>query len=500
MPEPLHDLDSHAHDIVATIEASGVITHVAPSIQPTLGLAPAEVIGNVLWELVHPADVADVHAAIADVFAAGSACAIEFQILGVAGRWHRLDAAIQLVQGESRLEAVLTASDVTERRRVEAALRERDEQLRQARKMEVVGRLAGGITHDFGNLLTVIIGASGQVLDGLPPTSPLRPPAESIRTTAERAASMVRQLMSFSRQREDVVDVVDLNDVVGDAEELLDRLLGGHIQFNTVRAPGLWPVKADRTQIEQVLLNLAVNARDAMPGGGTLTFETRNLPGELNTHPGWHGVASAIVVVSDTGIGMDAETQARAFEPFFTTKAIGEGTGLGLATVQQIVQGSGGWVQLTSEPGKGTSVAFGFPKAAESVTPAPIREAPAAGGHETILLVEDEHGVRELVRDMLAMAGYNVLEAATPVDAERMSREATCAIDLLLTDVVMPEMTGLELSNRLRQHRPGLRVMYMSGFPELSFGGGQTQAPGSHFINKPFNRQELLRAARRALD
>jgi signal transduction histidine kinase/ActR/RegA family two-component response regulator len=449
---------------------------------------------------VHPRDVVGVHATLKETFDRGGRRALEFKMLDVSGHWHQLEASLQLLDAETPPVVALTASDVTELRQLTAALRERDDQLRQARKMEVVGRLATGVAHDFGNLLTIIIGASGQLADGLAGDSPLRTHAQSIQLSAERAASLVRQLLGFGRQRAEEPTVLEVNDVVAEAEQLLVRLLGEHIALKTSHAADLWRVKADRTQLEQVLLNLAANARDAMPNGGTLTIETRNAVADdaINASVGASG-PFVVISVTDTGVGMDAATQAQAFEPFFTTKSFGKGTGLGLATVQQVVKEAGGWTRLTSAPGKGTTVAIGLPRETEPVSPAPAVAA-AAGGGETLLLVEDEEGVRELVRDILSMAGYAVLEAAMPSEAERISREHTQPIQLLLTDVVMPEMSGLELSMRLRASRPGLQVMYMSGFPEPLVGDGVTEAPGAHFISKPFNRQSLLERVRRALD
>lgn len=496
MADRFGDLVASARDILATLDQSGVFTYVSPAIQASLGLIPTEIVGSVIWELVHPHDVVGVHAALKDVFEEGAHRRLEFKMLDVTGRWHQLDATLQLLDGEAPAVTALTATDVTEIRQMARTLQERDEQLRQACKMEVVGRLATGIAHDFGNLLTIVIGASGHMLDDLPADSPLRSHAQSIQLSAERAASMVRQLLAFGRQRIETPTVVDLNEVVAEAEQLLTRLLGEHIALRTSPVPDLWPVKVDRVQIEQVLLNLAVNARDAMPSGGTLTIETRNAPGGCPESP----APCVVIGVTDTGIGMDAATQAQAFEPFFTTKALGKGTGLGLATVRQIVQDAGGWTHLSSSPGRGTTVTCGLPRANDPVGPVAAPPAAMAGGDETLLLVEDEDGVRELVRDILTLAGYTVLEAAVPSEAERLSAEHDRPIHLLLTDVVMPEMSGLELSMRLRDRRPGLQVMYMSGFPEPMMGDSTGEAPGAHFISKPFNRQSLLERVRRALD
>jgi two-component system, cell cycle sensor histidine kinase and response regulator CckA len=497
MSDRFGDLIASARDILATLDRSGSFTFVSPAIQSTLGLIPTEIVGSVLWELVHPRDVVGVHSTLREVFDAGGRRSLDFQMVDVTGRWHELRATFQLLDGESPPLAALVASDVTEVRRLTAALQEREEQLKQARKMEVVGRLATGISHDFGNLLTIIIGATARMLEQLPDDSPLGADTRSIQLSAERAASMVRQILGFGRQRADAATVLDLNDVVRETEQLLTRLLGEHIQLQTICGAGLWTVRADRTQIEQILLNLGVNARDAMPSGGLLTIETRNLAADDPASKG--GTPSVLVSVTDTGIGMDAATQAHAFDPFFTTKPMGQGTGVGLATVQQIVREGGGWTALSSAVGKGTTVSFALPREDASATAATTAVA-APGGSETLLLVEDEEGVRELVRDMLMGAGYTVLEAAVPSDAERLCQSADASIDLLVTDVVMPEMSGLELATRLRGYLPDLQVMFMSGFPEPMVGDSSVEVPGAHFISKPFNRPALLQCVRRALD
>jgi PAS domain S-box-containing protein len=493
-------LIDRARDIIATVDEAGTITYVSPAIERTLGVGPPGFAGKVIWELVHPADVAALYGMLAALFADGQARSIEFQMRHVAGAWRRLSVSAQLLDDDPWPQAVLNAADVTEVRRLEATLGDRDEQLSQARKMEVIGRLAGGIAHDFANLLTIIAGATAKVLDGLPEQSPLREHAGSIRSSAERASAMTRQLLGFTRQQPSVPILIDLNALLRETEQLLRRLLGEHIELHIIRAADLGAVMADRTQIEQVLLNLAVNARDAMPAGGRLTIETKNLGAEeMGLYGGVQATAAVAVSVTDTGVGMDAVTRARAFEPFFTTKEEGKGTGIGLASVYEILRNNGGWTHLASAPGRGTTVTFGLPPAEGAVPSIPWEPAPR-GGTETLLLVEDEEGVRELVREMLELSGYHVLEASMPSMAERISREYAGSISLMLTDVVMPEMTGLELAARLQARRPDLQVMFMSGYPEPTTRDGGGWAPGSYFISKPFDRQALVRRVREALD
>ena len=503
-PSPTSDrferLIERARDIIATVDEAGTITYVSPAIEHTLGVGPPGFSGKVIWELVHPDDVAALYRMLTALFADGQTRSIEFQMRHVGGAWRRLSTAAQLLDDDPWPQAVLNAVDVTELRRIEVALGERDEQLRQARKMEVIGRLAGGIAHDFGNLLTVIGGATARVIEGLPEQSPLREHALSIRSSAERASAMTKQLLGFTRQQPAANALIDLNDLLRDTEQLLCRLLGEHIELQIRRAPDLGAVTADRTQIEQVLLNLAVNARDAMPMGGRLTIETKNVASEETAlYDASQAAPSVAVSVTDTGVGMDAATRARAFEPFFTTKEEGKGTGIGLSSVYEILQNNGGWTHLASAPGRGTTVTFGLPRAVGAALSIP-REGAARGGHETLLLVEDEDGVRELVRGMLEISGYHVLEASAPSIAERISHEYTGPISLMLTDVVMPEMTGVELAARLKTGRPELQVMFMSGYPEPTTRDGGGWAPGSYFISKPFDRQGLLRRVREALD
>jgi PAS domain S-box-containing protein len=497
-------LIAHARDLIATVDRSGAVTYCTPSVQHILGLPPAGVLGQLLWEMVHPEDVFAVQAALDELFESGAPRSVVFRMPFSQGGWRVLDAVMRRVEAGDGVEAAIAAVDVTETRRVEAALHERDEALRHSEKLEIVGRLAGGIAHDFGNLLTVITGAAGQMLDALPADSPLHERAQTIADSADRASALVRQLLAFGRPHAESRTVLDVNAIIRDAEQLLRRLLGEHIVLTIECANDLWAVKADRTKLEQVLLNLAVNARDAMPGGGRLTISTKNLTGAALDGFGVHdGGTYMTVSVADTGIGMDETTLTHMFKPFFTTKPLGHGTGLGLATVQTILSESGGWTNAQSMQGQGTTITFGLPRAEAASEPAGRSAATppgTRGGHETLLVVEDEKGVRDLVRDILEMAGYDVLTAPTPAEAERLSREDGRHIHLLLTDIVMPEMSGLQLAAQLKEQRPELRIMYMSGFPEPVVSDGDTTAPSRHFLSKPFDRATLLRSVRAALD
>src|SRR3989442_1702908 len=399
---------------------------------------------------------------------------------------------------EGRLVRVWgTQRDVSEQRHLE-------EQFRQAQKMEAVGQLAGGIAHDFNNLLTAILGNTQLLLRDLPPGDAKRGDVEEIRKASERAASLTRQLLAYSRRQMLQPEVLDLNGVVAEMDRMLRRLIGEHIALVTVLAPELGRVRADPNQLEQVIVNLAVNARDAMPDGGKLTIETANV--ELDAtyaqaHLGSVPGSYAMVAVTDTGVGMDATVRAHLFEPFFTTKEVGKGTGLGLATVYGIVKQSDGYISVYSEVGRGTSFKIYLPRID---TPAPIQASPAKDrpdrGTETILVVDDEPAVLSLSRRALDAQGYVVLTASDASDAMRVVERHGGTIHLLLTDVVMPGLSGRELADRLATRRPGIRVLYMSGYPGDAVVQPGPLPHGSAFLQKPFSPDGLARKVRDVLD
>jgi len=379
------------------------------------------------------------------------------------------------------------------------------DQLTQARKMEAVGRLAGGVAHDFNNLLTVMIGRSQLLLRRLGTEDPTRPDIELMEQTAARAADLTRQLLAFSRKQVLRPAVLDLNAVLSNLGEMLRRLIGEDIALVTALAPALGSVKADPSQIEQILMNLAANARDAMPHGGRLTLETANVDLDAaytRRHVGVHVGPHVMLAVSDTGIGMDSETLARIFEPFFTTKGPGQGTGMGLATVYGVVEQSGGHIWVSSEPGRGTTFKIYLPRVDEAIEPLAAEPglAELARGHETILVVEDEPAVRALARDVLRAQGYAVLEAQHGREALRISEQHAGRIDLLLTDVVMPEMSGRELAGRLAALRPTTPVIYMSGYTDTAVVHHGVLDPGTTFLQKPLTPHALARKVRQVLD
>jgi len=390
-----------------------------------------------------------------------------------------------------------SGSDITERRTLE-------EQFQQAQKMEAIGRLAGGVAHDFNNLLTVIHGYAELTLTTLNADDPRRMDIDEIVKAAERATSLTRQLLTFSRKQIIEPTLLDLNLVVVDVRAMLGRLIGEDVKVVLSLQPEAALVKADRGQVDQIVLNLAVNARDAMPRGGTLTIETSNA--ELDEHyakthlsvvPGPY----VVLTVSDTGTGMTSEIQARLFEPFFTTKEIGKGTGLGLATVHGIVTRSGGSVGVYSEVGKGTSFKVYFPRAdvGELVVVAPPPAGRQRTGTETVLVVDDADGLRELARRLLERQGYTVLVAANADEALRLF-ERNASIDVLLTDVVMPGFSGPELTMLLMKQRPALKAIYMSGYTEDTIIHHGVLNPGIAFLHKPFTSETLGRKIREVLD
>ncbi|MES1265188.1 MAG: PAS domain-containing protein [Variovorax sp.] len=406
----------------------------------------------------------------------------------------------------SRANAELT-QEIADRKRAEEALRDREEQLRQAQKMEAIGRLAGGVAHDFNNLLSVILSYSQMIANGLKPDDPLRTDVDQIAVAGARARELTRQLLAFSRQQVMKPEVFDLAAVVGALEPMLGRLLGEDIQLRILpgRSPGM--VKADPGQIEQIILNLAVNARDALPNGGKLDIELSSVVFDESyaaEHVGVKPGPYVMLAVTDDGAGMDKAVQARIFDPFFTTKEKGKGTGLGLSTVFGIVRQSEGHIWVYSEPGRGTTFKIYFPCSDEPASPRPAgaRGAPRRPrpGLETILLVEDEEQVRVLARDVLRRDGYQVIHARNADEATRLSDRFPGQIQLLLTDVIMPSVGGAELARRLAPRRPDMKVLYMSGYTDNTIVHHGILDPGIAFLEKPLTPDALLQKVRETLD
>ena len=377
--------------------------------------------------------------------------------------------------------------------------------MRQTQKMEAVGRLAGGIAHDFNNLLTAILGSVDFLRRALGPEHPEHAETEEIQKAAVRAADLTRQLLAFSRQQVLAPKVLELDALVTNLEKMLRRLIGEDVELRFAPKAARAAVRADPGQLEQVIVNLVVNARDAMPRGGKLTIETATV--DLDATYAWeHGTVEpgryVMLAVTDTGVGIDRAARARLFEPFFTTKEFGKGTGLGLATVYGIVKQSGGYIWVYSEPGQGATFKVYLPRVEPGGEPLAARPSPARalGGTETILLAEDEAAVRNLARRVLEKHGYKLLLAATGRDGVQLATQHAGPIDLLVTDVVMPEMGGRELAQRLAALQPGLKVLYLSGYTDDMIVRHGVLEAGVAFLQKPFTPDTLLRKIREVLD
>jgi two-component system, cell cycle sensor histidine kinase and response regulator CckA len=472
-----------------------------------MGHGARALIGKTVFDVL-PREQANALAAFDQrVLAAGEALEGEEDVARADGVHTYLSIKAPLWDASGRAYALCGIStEITARKRAEAALRRTEEQLRQAQKMEAIGNLAGGIAHDFNNLLSVILSYSSLISEGLDPSDPRRADAEEIERAAECAAALTHQLLAFSRKQILQPKIIKLSDIVCRLEPMLRRLIGEHIELTVLVGQELGFVKADPSQMEQVIMNLAVNARDAMPRAGKLIIETSNVHLSEEYAAAHVGVVPGPYVrlaVTDTGVGMDQATQARMFEPFFTTKEKGRGTGLGLATVFGIVQQSGGSIWVYSELGKGTVFKVYFPRTDADAAAAAASLHPPVGsltGQETILLVEDEERVRVLVRTILRRRGYQVIEAQTAGDALLVCEERSATIDLLLTDVVMPRISGPELAERLSRHRPNMKILYMSGHTENAIVHQGTLDSAVAFLQKPITPEGLARKVREVLD
>ncbi|HXU19594.1 MAG TPA: PAS domain S-box protein [Verrucomicrobiae bacterium] len=494
-------ISENAADMIAVVDGDGKRLYNSPAYERILGYTTEELQSTSSLDQIHPDDRNVVEEAAREARTGGVGRTIQYRMRHKNGAWHILESgASGVLNAHGQVEKLIIVNrDVTARRNLE-------DQFRQAQKMEAVGRLSGGMAHDFNNLLGVIIGYAEFLQEQLDPENTLRSSVDEILNAGKRAAALTRQLLAFSRQQVLDPKVIDLNGAVSDMEKLLRRLIGEDVELSTQLVSNLGRVKADQGQLEQVVMNLAVNARDAMPQGGKLIIATENMVMDeafvrrypYPVQPGPYVCLS----VTDSGIGMDAETKARAFEPFFTTKEKGKGTGLGLSTVYGVVKQSGGYIDIISSPGAGTTFKIYLPRIDEAVN------LPAAGqglagsfeGKETILLAEDEASLRRLTRTTLEQSGYKVLEAKDGVEALTVSEACDLPIDLLLTDVVMPGMGGRALAQELIRRRPEIRVVYMSGYTGQGVGTQGPIDPGSDFLPKPFTRVVLARKIREALD
>jgi PAS domain S-box-containing protein len=469
-------LIEHSLDLISILNLDGTIRYASPSHERLLGHHLDELVGKNVLSFVHPDDQARFEAALLE---GTNGPPVECRVHHSDGSWRVLESFsrdLSHVAGVNGM--VVNARDITERKRLE-------EQLHHSRRLEAVGRLAGGVAHDFNNLLMVINGYSHMLLDAMHAGDPARLDLEQVVKASERAADLTRQLLAFSRRQGVRSSLVDLNVLVREMDRMLRRMLGPDIEFTVLLAPELNAVRADPGQIEQVILNMVVNARDAMPGGGKLLLETRNA--------GTPARDSVTLSISDTGIGMDAQVLSRIFEPFFTTKE--QGTGLGLATSYGIIQENGGDIRVESTLGQGTTFRIELPVAAQSADDLePPSARNVASGTETILLVEDEEGVRRVVETMLKRHGYNVLASASPTDALAAASLHDGTIDLLITDIVMPGLSGSKMAECLAESRPNMKVLYVSGYGDASLSQND-----AYFLQKPFSTEELAAKIREML-
>jgi PAS domain S-box-containing protein len=493
-------LVTHAPYGVCRCDSEGILLDVNPALVAMLGHeSGAELVGR---------NLANLYSDSQQWFSLADFLRTLQKFHGLAADWVRKDHSLINVRLSGRAfrddgNAIffeLFAEDVTERRALE-------QQLRQAQKMEAIGRLAGGIAHDFNNLLMVISGYSEFLLERIGPDPALRGPTQEIANAAERATSLTRQLLAFSRKQMLAPQVVDLNGVVTENLKMLNRLIGEDIDLVMVPGSDIGAVKADPGQIEQVVMNLAVNARDAMPQGGKLTIETANVTLDAN-YARFHSPVKpgdyVMLAISDTGMGMDTETQTHIFEPFYTTKGL-KGTGLGLSTVYGIIKQSEGYIWVYSETGKGTTFKIYLPRVDAAFTqpealPTTTANERPGPGHETVLLVEDEENLRQLTRQFLVSQGYSVIEAADGGAALRLSQAHQGPIHLLLTDVIMPGINGRELANQVSSSRPEMKVLYMSGYTENHIGHNGTLDEGVTLLQKPFTLPALKAKVREVLD
>ncbi len=486
-------IGENAADMIAVVTVDGQRLYNSPSYQKILGYSLEELEKTSAYEQIHPDDKITVKAAADEARNSGVGSRVEYRIRHKSGEWRVLESTASAVRNSAGVveKLIIVNRDITERRHLE-------QQLLLSQRLEAVGKLSGGIAHDFNNILGVIIGYSEAMQQKMAPDDPMLEAVNEIEKAGQRAAALTQQLLAFSRKQVLEPKILDLNSIVADVEKMLRRLIGEDIDLKIAPSPSLGKVKADRGQIEQVILNLAVNARDAMPRGGQLKIETANVDIDETAARRLRYVVPGRYVmlqVSDTGTGMTAEVQAHIFEPFYTTKEQGKGTGLGLATVYGVIKQSGGYILLDSEVGKGARFDVYLPLAEGVEEVAPPMESPIerVQGPTTILLVEDEASLRKLTGNTLKEGGYKVFEAEDAFEAMELAKEFDGVIDLLLTDVVMPGLSGRELAEKLCPERPGMRVLYISGYTDGAIATHGVLESGITILRKPFTRAQLLR-------
>ena len=493
------DLFENTKDILFTVDLDGRVTSVNKAAEEVMGWSREEALQKSIKSLVAPEHAASCDEMMRRILSEEPLQHFEIAVLRKDGRKVLLDTSARLLRSNGQKQSIQgIARDVTERRHLE-------NMVQQSQKLEAIGRLSGGLAHDFNNLLCVISGHTELLTEALEPANPAVRSVTQIRKAADSAAALTRQLLAFSRRQVFHPQVVDLNAVISETQKLLARLIDENIEFYTALDPALGNVLVDPVQVEQVIINLVLNARDAMPQGGKLTIETSNLDLEED-HQSKHSHIPTgkyvLLAMTDNGCGMNEETQSRIFEPFYTTKELGKGTGLGLATVYGIVKQSGGFIWVYSEEGRGTTFKVYLPRVASPLAEvrAGRRHAEIRKGTETILVVEDAEPLRALTKEFLTVCGYTVLEAANGDEALALARSYRGSIDLLLTEVVMPRLGGQRLVEQMTQIRPHTRVLYMSGYPNDGIVQAGILASGVTLLEKPFTREILAKRVRQVLD
>jgi len=483
-------IGENAADMIAVVTVQGERLYNSPSYEKLLGYTPADLEKTSAYEQIHPDDKPAVKSAAEEAKKTGIGRRVEYRIRHKSGEWRVLEStasAVRNAHGEVE-KLIIVNRDITERRQLE-------QQLLLSQRLEAVGKLSGGIAHDFNNILGVIIGYSEALQETIGVDDPMREAVDEIEKAGQRAAALTQQLLAFSRKQVLEPKILDLNSIVADVEKMLRRLIGADVELEIISDPTIGKVKADRGQIEQVILNLAVNARDAMQQGGRLKIETRNADLDANDSrrkryvvPGHY----VMLQVSDTGMGMSAEVQSHIFEPFYTTKEQGKGTGLGLATVYGVIKQSGGYIWLESEIGKGSTFQVYLPRA-EGVEEETARIEPSfkTAGPGTILVAEDEPSLRKLTCNTLKESGYRVLEAEDGAKAIEIAAQFDKDIHLLLTDVVMRGMNGRELADKMSSAHPRMKVLYMSGYTDGAVATHGVLESGIVILRKPFSRKQL---------
>ena len=523
--ERFRGLFESSPDATLTVAANGTIGMVNAQAERMFGYSADEMVGQPV-EMLVPAAARGAHPRrragyFADPQPRPMGGGLDLSAVRKDGTQFRVEISLSALPGESGVVATATIRDISrrliaqaegERLRAEAEHARVERRLQQSERLESLGQLVGGVAHDFNNMLNVITGYADLVTEQVtslagedPRMDAVLADVEQVRVAAEGAVRLTRQLLIFARRDVMHPEVLDVNSIIGGVGQLLQRTLGEHIRLTVTADPGLWPVMADRGQLEQVLVNLAINASDAMPGGGKITIDTGNIVADqayAASRPGMRPGSFVRLRVSDTGTGMSRQVLARVFEPFYSTKARGRGTGLGLATVYGIVTQAGGYVQIYSEPGFGTTVTVMLPASPAAAGPiaGPPAAAPARGRGETILLVEDEPSLWQLASRILTRSGYQVCPAASPADALREASDLRQPIDLLLTDVVMPDMLGNEVAARVRASRPGLPVLYMSGYAQTVLDAQGALDAHVDLLEKPFSEITVLSRVRQAID